>query len=76
MIRKIQSLSNSFRKIGFFHVLRKLNGKADHAANIAPTLGKGLLVKNDSSTFFPNRIGPGLMVLRARDMLLPRGARC
>ena len=75
LIRKIQNLSNSFRKIDFFHVIRKLNGKADHATNIATTLGKGVLVKNGSSTFFQVPQDQGLWS-RGLTSCLPHGARC
>jgi ribonuclease HI len=43
LLKKIQRLSKSFRKIDFFHVLRHLNGEADQAAKVATPLSNGLL---------------------------------
>jgi ribonuclease HI len=41
IFKKIQRLSNSFRKIEFFHVLRHLNDEADQATNATAPLIKG-----------------------------------
>jgi hypothetical protein len=46
IFKKIQRLSNSFRKIEFFHVLRHLNDEADHAENTAIPLRKGQISLN------------------------------
>ena len=51
MMRKIQALVSSFRKIEYFHILRKFNGKADRAENIGSTLGCGILRCNGSNSF-------------------------
>ena len=50
--RKIQASVTSFRKIEFFHILRKLNSKVDLAANIGSALGYGILMWNGVSAFF------------------------
>jgi len=48
LIKRIQLLSRSFRKIEFFHILRTLNTEADKAANKVTLLNKGKLhVNND-----------------------------
>ena len=51
LIRKIQALVIYFRKIEFFHILRKLNMKEDLATNIASTLGYIILMWNGVSSF-------------------------
>jgi ribonuclease HI len=53
ILKKIQRLSKSFRKIDFFHVLQLLNGEADKAAKAATPLGKGLLSLNGTMLFSP-----------------------
>jgi len=46
LIRKIRALLSSFNLVKFYHVLRTLNGEADHAANVASTMNKGSLRLN------------------------------
>jgi ribonuclease HI len=53
IFKKIQRLSNSFRKIDFFHVLTHLNGKADQSVNGATPLSKGQLSLNGTLSFTP-----------------------
>ena len=52
LIKKIQNLAKSFRRIEYFHVLRSLNDKADQAVNVASTLSKGTLVLNGISSSY------------------------
>ena len=60
MIRKIQALVSSFRKIEFFHILRKFNNKADRGTNIGSALGYGILKCNGLSSFCQLPWDPGL----------------
>ena len=46
MIRRVKSLTKSFRKVEFFHILRELNDLADQAANKAMGLSKNELSVN------------------------------
>ena len=43
LIKRINSVSKTFRRLEFFHVLRELNDLADHADNKAIGLGKNEL---------------------------------
>ena len=43
---KIQTLSNLFQSIKFYHVLRELNQLADAEANRGVCLGRGILIKD------------------------------
>jgi ribonuclease HI len=53
LLNKIQQLSKSFQNINFFHVLRQLNGEADHAAKAATPLNKGQIYFNGTFSFTP-----------------------
>jgi hypothetical protein len=53
ILKKIQRLSKSFRKIDFFHVLWHLNGEADQVAKAATPLSKELLSLNGTLSFAP-----------------------
>ena len=46
MIKRINSVSKTFRRLEFFHVLREHNDLADQAANKAIGLGKNELSVN------------------------------
>ena len=46
MIRRAKSLTKSFRKVEFFHILRELNDLVDKAANKAMGLSKNELSVN------------------------------
>ena len=46
LIKRIKSVSKTFRRLEFFHVLQELNDLADHAANKAIGLGKNELLVN------------------------------
>ena len=46
MIRRVKSLTKSFWKVEFFHILRDLNDLADKAANKAMGLSKNELSVN------------------------------
>ena len=53
IFKKIQRLSNSFRKIEFFHVLQHLNGEADQGENEIVPLRKGQLSRNRTLSIAP-----------------------
>lgn len=46
LIKRIKSVSKTFRRLEFCHVLWELNDLADHAANKAIGLGKNELLVN------------------------------
>ena len=51
LIHKIVAQVSSFKKIEFFHVLRKNNSKADYEANKGSSLIPGELILNGQGSF-------------------------
>ena len=51
LIHKIVAQVSSFKKIEFFHVLRKKNSKADYEANKGSSLSPRELILNDQGSF-------------------------
>ena len=60
LLKRIISISKSFRRLEFFHILRELNSKADQATNKAIVLSRNelLLISIFVQSFLPKRRGP------------------
>ena len=55
LLNRIKSISNTFQRIEFFHILHELNDKADQDANKSMAIGRNELSVNQqiSSTHPP-----------------------